>query len=142
MTITLSVSDGVNLTQQTFIVTVGPVADTPMVIDSTTAEDTQTVSGLVISGNAVDGSSVTHFKITGISGGTLYQSDGITAIANDTFITYADGAAGLKFTPAPDSTAAGSFDVQAATAAADAGLGGSVVTAAPLPSIRSTIHRC
>ena len=129
VTITLSVSDGVNLTQQTFTVTVGPVADTPSVIDSTTAEDTQTVSGLVISGNAVDGSSVTHFKITGISGGTLYQSDGITAIANDTFITYADGAAGLKFTPAPDSTAAGSFDVQAATAAADAGLGGSVVTA-------------
>jgi len=42
---------------------------------------------------------VTHFKITGISNGTLYKNDGTTAITNGTFITFAEGSAGLKFTP-------------------------------------------
>ena len=43
------------------------------VTNATTNEDTQTTSGLVISRNAADGAEVTHFKITGISNGTLYQ---------------------------------------------------------------------
>ncbi|NWG72893.1 MAG: hypothetical protein HXY23_14995, partial [Parvularculaceae bacterium] len=114
---------------QTFTITVGPVADTPAVTNATTNEDTQTTSGLVISRNAVDTAEVTHFKITGISNGTLYHNDGITPINDGDFITFAQGNAGLKFTPSPNSTAAGSFDVQASTGGNDGGLGGGIATA-------------
>jgi len=113
--------------------TVTPVADTPSVTNASTAEDTQSSSGLVISRNVVDGAEVTNFKITGITNGTLFQNDGTTQIHNGDFITFAEGNAGLKFTPAADlNTPAGnsfSFDVQASTSASDAGLGSGIVTA-------------
>jgi hypothetical protein len=111
------------------LITVGPVADTPSVTNATTNEDTQTASGLVIARNAVDSTEVTHFKISGITGGTLYQNNGTTPIANDQFITFAQGAAGLKFTPALNSTSNGSFQVQASRSATNGGLGGSPVAA-------------
>ncbi|MCU0805277.1 MAG: DUF4347 domain-containing protein, partial [Burkholderiales bacterium] len=114
---------------QTFTITVNSVADTPSVTNATTLEDTQSTGGLVITRNAADGAEVTHFKITAIAGGTLYLNDGTTAIANGSFITAAQGLAGLKFTPAPNAIASGSFDVQASTANDDAGLGGGVATA-------------
>ena len=57
-----------------------PVADTPSVTDATTNEDTQTTNGLVISRNAADGAEVTHFKITGITNGTLALSDGTPVV--------------------------------------------------------------
>ncbi|WP_201863682.1 tandem-95 repeat protein [Microvirga soli] len=99
------------------------VADTPTVTNVTTAEDTQ--SGvIVISRNALDGAEVTHFKVTGITGGTLYLSDGVTAVTNGAFITGAQAQAGLKFTPSANSTTAGTFLVQASVSASDAGLGG------------------
>ena len=136
-TVTVSVTDsggtangGVDTTgPRTFTITATPVADTPSVTNAATLEDTQTTSGLVITRNAADGAEVTHYKITGIAGGTLFLADGTTAVANGTFITAAQGAAGLKFTPAANSVANGTFDLQAATAANDTGLGGSVVTA-------------
>ncbi len=59
-------------------ITVNPVADTPSVTDTSTLEDTQTTSGLTISLNPADGPEVTHFKITSITGGNLYQNDGTT----------------------------------------------------------------
>ncbi len=108
---------------------INPVADTPSVTNATTNEDTQTTSGLVISRNAADGAEVTHFKITGISNGTLYQNDGTTPITNGTFITFAQGNAGLKFTPTANFNGSGSFTVQASTSNGDAGLGGSTVVA-------------
>jgi hypothetical protein len=83
----------------------------------------------VISRNGADGAEVTHFKITGITGGALYLNDGTTPITNGSFITFAQASAGLKFTPAANSTASGSFQVQASTSAMDAGLGGGVATA-------------
>ena len=110
-------------------ITVNPVADTPSVTNATTNEDTQTTSGLVISRNAADGAEVTHFKITGISNGTLYQNDGTTQITSGTFITFAEGNAGLKFTPTANFNGSGSFTVQASTSNGDAGLGGSTVVA-------------
>ena len=61
-------------------ITVNAVADTPSVTGAATNEDTQSSSGLVISRNAADGVEVTHFKITGISNGTLFKSDGTTQI--------------------------------------------------------------
>ncbi len=106
-----------------------PQVGTPTVTNATTNEDIQTASGLVISASdANDGA--THYKITGITNGTLFQNNGTTAIANGTFITKAEGAAGLKFTPALNQFGnnLGSFGVQASTNNLDSGLGGSVVT--------------
>ena len=110
-------------------ITVNAVADTPSVTNATTNEDTQTTSGLVISRNAADGAEVTHFKITGITNGTLYKNDGTTQITNGTFITFAEGNAGLKFTPTPNFNGSGSFTIQASTSNGDGGLGGSTVVA-------------
>ena len=96
---------------------------------ASTNEDTQSAGGLVITRNAVDGVEVTHFKITGISNGTLFRNDGTTQIANGDFITVAQGGAGLRFTPAPNFNGTGGFTVQASTSNGDAGLGGSTVNA-------------
>ncbi|MCR2807168.1 S-layer homology domain-containing protein [Paenibacillus soyae] len=105
---------------------VGPVADQPSVSGASTAEDTQTTSGLVISKNATDGMEVTHYKITGITGGTLYKNDGTTRIDNGDFITSSEGGAGLKFTPDPNANTPAlddfGFDVQAALSATGEGL--------------------
>jgi hypothetical protein len=102
------------------------VADTPSVTNATTSANTQTTSGLVISRNPADGAEVTHFKITGITGGTLFKNNGTTVINNGDFITFAEGNAGLKFTPGITN---GNFMVQASTSASDAGLGGGTVQA-------------
>src|SRR5262249_7974547 len=110
-------------------ITVNPVADTPSGTDATTNEDTQTTSRLVISRNAVDGAEVANFKITGVTNGTLFKNNGTTPIANGTFITFAEGNAGLKFTPSANFFGTASFTIQASTSAADAGLGGSTATA-------------
>jgi hypothetical protein len=110
-----------------FFLTVDPVADTPSVTSATTSANTQTTSGLVISRNPADGDEVTHFKITGITAGTLFKNNGTTPITNGTFITFAEGNAGLKFTPGITN---GSFNVQSSLSASDAGLGGGTATAA------------
>jgi len=111
----------------TVTIPVQPVADAPQITPTVTAEDTQSTSGLVITRNAVGGAEVTHFEITGITGGTLYLNDGITPIADGQFITAAQAGAGLKFTPAPDAnTLAGdtfTFMVRGALDASGTGLG-------------------
>ncbi|WP_052130209.1 S-layer homology domain-containing protein [Ureibacillus sinduriensis] len=96
--------------------TVNPKIDIPTVTNAETAEDTQSTDGLVITRNAVDGAEVTHFKITGITGGMLYQNDGATEIKNGDFITASEGGSGLKFTPAANAygDAGFGFNVQAA----------------------------
>ena len=113
----------------TATITVNPVADIPTVTNTTTNEDTQTTNGLVVSRNPVDGPEVTHFKITNILNGTLFQNNGTTPIVNGDFITFAQGNAGLKFTPSPNFFGSGSFDVQSSLSNANGGLGGGVVTA-------------
>ena len=111
---TYTISDGRGGTATgTVSITVTPVADTPSVTTASTSEDTQTASGLVISRNAADGAEVTHFKITAITNGTLFQNNGTTAINSGDFITFAQGNAGLKFTPSADFNGAASFQVQA-----------------------------
>src|SRR6185503_10612375 len=111
------------------LITVNAVADTPSVTNATTNEDVQTTSGLVISRNAADGAEVTHFKITNITNGTLFLNDGTTVVASGSFITFAQGNAGLKFTPNANFFGTGSFDVQASTSNSNGGLGGGVITA-------------
>ncbi len=129
-TITLTVSDTVGGTLQTmtdtFVLTVNPVADQPSVTNAVTNVNTQTASGLVVTRNPADGSEVTHIKITSITNGTLFKNDGTTAIPDNSFITYLEANAGLKFTPAANLSSPGtnfSFAVAGATSAAGAGLG-------------------
>ncbi len=81
---------------------------------ATTTVGVQT-SAILLDRQAADAAFVTHFKITGITNGTLFQADGSTPINNNDFITYAQGTAGVKFTPTPNSVATGSFTVQAAS---------------------------
>lgn len=111
------------------LITVLPVPDTPQVTGASTLEDTQTTSGLVIDRNASDGAEVTHFRISAISGGTLYQNDGLTRIFDDGFVTHAEGMAGLRFRPAENSTDDGSFMVQGATGPNSTSADGPIVTA-------------
>ena len=73
--------------------------------------------------------STTNFQITAITGGTLYQNDGTTQITSGSFITLAQGEAGLKFTPTTGSVANGSFVVQQSTSSSSAGLTGPTATA-------------
>ena len=114
----------------TSTITLAPAADTPAVTNASTTEDTQSASGLVLTRSANDGAETTHFKITGITGGTLYKTDGTSAVVNGDFITFAEGNAGLKFTPTANSNAAGAFTAQASSSAVNGGLAGSTVNAA------------
>lgn len=110
-------------------ITVSAVADTPSTTGASTSEDIQSSSGLVLTRNASDSTEVTHFKITNIANGTLYQNNGSTAISSNDFITFAEGNAGLKFTPTANSATSGTFDIQAGTDNSGGGLSSGSVTA-------------
>ena len=69
---------------------------------------------------------MTHFQITGISNGTLFQNDGGPRSANGGVITVAQAAAGLRFTPAANFVGNGTFNVRAQTDAAGAGASATV----------------
>ncbi|MEN8698478.1 S-layer homology domain-containing protein [Bacillus infantis] len=96
--------------------TIEPRADMPAVTNSETDEDVQTANGLVITSSFSDKAVTTHYKISGISGGRLYKNDGTTVINEGSFITEAEGRAGLKFTPAENAYGSDGFGfyVQAA----------------------------
>jgi CSLREA domain-containing protein len=124
-TITVTVTSGTESMSDTFVLTITAILDTPSVTPATTNEDTQTSSGLVVSRNAADGPEVTHFKITNITNGTLFKNNGVTQINNGDIITFAEGNAGLKFTPAGNlfsPTTAFGFNVQGATDGSGGGL--------------------
>jgi hypothetical protein len=128
--ITYRVYDGAHYSApHTTTLHIAAVADTPSVSPAVTNVNVQTASGLVIDRNPGDGVEVTHFRITGISNGTLYLSDGTTEIDDGAFITFAQGSAGLKFTPDLNSTVSGVFTVQASLSDSDAGLGGGTASA-------------
>src|SRR5262245_45556716 len=82
-----------------------------------------------IARSAADGGEETHFKVTVITNGTLFLNDGTTLVTDGSFITVAQGNAGLKFTPSADFFGTGSFQVRSSTSASDAGLGGGTATA-------------
>ncbi|MDJ0817999.1 MAG: Ig-like domain-containing protein, partial [Desulfobacterales bacterium] len=113
------------------LIVVAPVGDTPQITHVSTNAEVQ--SGLIfINRNSDDGSEVTHFKITGITNGTLYLSDGTTRIDNGDYITAAQGQAGLRFTPAAGSPAEGSFNVESSedgvSVSAQSGMATSTIT--------------
>lgn len=105
--------------EATLIFTENPKAESapPHVTEATTEEDTISTSGLVITPDPQDSKDVTHYKISEITGGTLFKNDSTTPIGKGDFITKAEGELGLKFRPNPDAnTVAGnsfSFKVQA-----------------------------
>lgn len=117
-----------DFTETTFDFDVSPVADEPAITAASTTYRSFNASGLVVSKNAADGAEVTHFKVTNIIGGKLYLNDEVTAVNEGDFVTFAEGALGLKFFST--AAGAGSFDIQASTSNMDAGLGGNVVTSA------------
>jgi fibronectin-binding autotransporter adhesin len=98
------------------------VNQAPSITPATTVVGAQTTSGLVIDRQVADAATVNNFKITNITNGTLFKNNGTTQINNNDFITYAEGNAGLKFTPTPNSTATGSFDAQSSFDAIGSGL--------------------
>lgn len=116
-------------------ITVTPVGDTPQVANITTLEDT--LSGaIVVNRNANDGTEVTHFKISDITGGTLFKNDGVTPISNNSFLTFAEAQAGVKFLPSSNSTTSGKFDVESSqngsTVAAQSGKATSTINVTPV----------
>lgn len=85
---------------------------------------------IVIERNSFDGPEVSHFQITGITGGHLFQNDGHAEIQNNNFITVFEAQQGLRFQPTamPTATAPVGFNVQAALKDETASLGGSPAT--------------
>ena len=111
----------------TVSITVTPVADTPDVADIATAEDTQS-GPIAVTKNPVDGAEVTHFRVSAITGGTLYLADGTTQITGGTFVPFASVGAGLRFTPTLNYTGPAGFTIQAATGSVPSTLGGGTDT--------------
>lgn len=94
-----------------------PAPGTPSVTDAESTAGAPTTTGLVITPDD-SGAKATHFKITNITGGSLFQHDGKTSIptaANGSFINAEDGEAGLKFKPTNATTRDCNFTVQAST---------------------------
>ncbi|MHB0875074.1 MAG: beta strand repeat-containing protein [Anaerolineae bacterium] len=114
----------------TFTITIVPVAEAPGVTGTTTAEDTQTFGGLVVTRSPQDGAEVTHFRVSGIENGSVFLSDGVTPVAEGGFITVLQGGTGLRFTPAANFSGTARFVIRGATAATGDGVGSQSVTAA------------
>ncbi len=128
--ITFTSNDGlVDGAADEMTIDIAHVADTPSITDATTLEDAQNTSGLVVSRATVDGAEVTHFRVGGITNGTLFLSDGTTPVVDGAFITAAEGAAGLRFMPGQNSVVDGSFRVEASLSGTDAGVAGGAATA-------------
>jgi Calx-beta domain-containing protein/GEVED domain-containing protein len=110
-------------------IAVQAVLHTPSATNSVTYINTQSSAGLVLSPNSADTNSTKFLLIKNIAHGTLFQNDGVTPIADGSFIAVADGAAGLRFTPDAGFVGSGSFDVQSSTSNTSAGTGGGIATA-------------
>lgn len=65
---------------------------------------------ITIRRNAADGDEVTHMRLDGITGGSLFRIDGITPIFDGDFLSAIDAAAGVRFL-LTTGTAVGRFNV-------------------------------
>jgi len=101
---------------ETASITITPVADTPPDVGIFTAEDTDS-SPIFLPTNTVDVNSVTHFRITAITGGQVINSSTLLPITTGSFVLASQT---IFFRPTPNSTVSGSFLFQAAV---DSGLG-------------------
>src|SRR5205085_6551586 len=66
------------------------VPDAPSIVQ-------ESETSVIVTRNRTDGSEVTGFRITNISGGALFLKDEVTPIREGDFITVAQGSAGLRF---------------------------------------------
>ncbi|QDV46217.1 hypothetical protein Enr13x_61260 [Stieleria neptunia] len=112
---TFQVYDGTEYSAATYTMTidVDPKADTPTFNGPTNTDEDVLSNGFQLQRNAADGTEVTHFKISGITNGTLYKNDGVTVISNNSFITYAEGNAGVKFKGSTNYNGSAGFNFQA-----------------------------
>jgi len=102
----------------------------PQVNSATISEDSLSPAQLFVTRNVADGPEVTHFKITAITGGSLFLADGITAIASGSFITVTQGLAGLKFLPSLNFSGTANVTFRGSLSSSDSGLGSASATAA------------
>ncbi|QEF97024.1 hypothetical protein Mal15_10540 [Stieleria maiorica] len=109
------VYDGTEYSAATYTMTidVDPKADTPTFNGPTNTDEDVLSTGFQLQRNAADGTEVTHFKISGITNGTLYKNDGVTVISDNSFITFAEGNAGVKFKGTSNYNGAAGFSFQA-----------------------------
>lgn len=114
----------------TYTANVVAVADDVTITPASTFYGGQSLTGLTVTKNPVDGSEVTHLQITDITNGLPYKNDGVTPIAENEFILVSEAEVGLKFTPSTVGT--GSFLIQAATGNITSSLGGSKILATVL----------
>lgn len=136
-TLSVTVSDlagdelgGAQTAAATSAINVTPVVLSPTVTPATTTANAQTTSGLVITPSTTGPAGVAAFKITGVSDGSVFLHDGTTPVASGGYVTLAQGAAGLRFTPAGNYVGAAGFTVTAARSAADTALVGTPAPAA------------
>jgi len=126
--ITIRATDtGNKYIEGTFIINISPVADTPSITSASTSYGVKTVNGLVAARNAVDGNEVNYIRVTDITNGTLYLSNGSTVVNNNSFVSFSNASNGFKFIPNEVGTA--SFNIQASIGNTVGGLGGSKVQA-------------
>lgn len=106
----------------------------PLVSDASTLED-QLSAPIVI--ERAPNQAITYFRVSAVVGGSLFLADGLTPIADGSFVTYADGHAGLRFLPSPDSVAPGGFVVESsqdgATVAPGSGSSHVTIVVTPMP---------
>ena len=112
---------GVSATVVNSNISVNAMADAPIISSAQTYEDTQSYDGLTIQKNPLDGAEVTHVIINGYTGGQLYLPDGTTPARVGQILDLATANQGLRFTPNPNSTIAGTVSVSAATSASGTG---------------------
>jgi len=118
--------------------TIYVIGGLPTATPSVTNALRTTATGLIIISNAASdyATEITHFKVSSLTTGTLYKSDGSTVLTNGQFITRAEALAGLKYLMPPvlaGVSGRATFSVKAATSAADAGVGTSAVTVVVYP---------
>lgn len=75
-------------------------SDAPTVTGATTDEDTMSDNrGLKISSTPGSGATTEYYRISSITGGQLFQHDGLTPIQDGEYITASEGMDGLRFLP-------------------------------------------
>lgn len=128
--VTITVTDSAGAKAKgTIPITVTPVGDTVTVTGGTTEEDTSIT--LTLTRNAVDGAEIDHFRIGGITGGSLTTLAGGAIAEGGTVAVGADGTTQVRFTPGQNRNDSDdfvltdvdfSFDVEGAVGTTGAGL--------------------
>lgn len=99
----------------------------PFVTDVIASYGAFNTQKLAVFRSPLDSYEASHFKVTNVSGGELYLSDGQTMVLEGDFLTFVDGSHGLKFLP--QELDEGSFNVQASISEDDSGLRSEIVLA-------------